>query len=442
MEGLDPFPSLDSNDIQKAMRQFCQLLTAHPTSTSHPSELADEELRSKILRQVEFYFSDANLPTDDFLLNILRRPGPGGSSEKQQQGWVPIKTLASFHKMKKLTNNISTIVAALRTSTVLEVSPEGQRVRRLAPFDVNINFDDIRLKTVITWNLPEKPTIEYVIDLFSSIGEVEIARIRKTDHPEPLLTRGLKADIKKNVRDFYALIRYTTREEAVKAVEKLHDESNWRSGLRVKLLVPIEEETTNRKSHVSSGVTAAADKGGERGKRKERRKEAMARDTAKVAAAEGEGGGVREETPSAEGVHLQERPKPAWARSVQSSLWGNIEKEISQKDKKLSSATNEGNFNRGENDGGGGYSTPHVGSDRIDTVANPTTTRSSIGASMAVKGGQPKMPDAEKRGFGVGRGNVPSEDSLIKLLNSSLGGNSDAAAPGSVVVDGKGEGYY
>lgn len=382
--------------------------TALQTSTLPPSEVADEELRSKILRQVEFYFSDANLPTDDFLLKIIRRPS---GSYENQEGWVPIKTLASFHKMKKLTRNIPTIVAALRTSIQLEVSPEGQRVRRLTPFDLNIDFDDIRSKTVLTWNLPEKPTIDYVIDLFSSVGEVAMARIRKADHPEPLLTRGLKIEIGKSTRDCYALIEYKTREDALKAVEKLHDETNWRSGLRVKLLLTLAEE---KKSSISSCVAPSA-KEKVLGKKKTAvKKKAVASDVDAAEVAAGE------DATSHVDKNVKERPKPAWARAVQS-----FPKELQRDTSPAANCDAPG--------GGDGFDNTY--SDKIDTIMNNKSNIGSVGGKV----GQPRMPDPVKRGFGLGRGRTgPLTDSLsFKLL--SLGGNSDAAAPGSS-VDGKGEG--
>jgi len=416
MEGLeDAQTTLPPSPPSETIRHDPLASTALPTSTLPPSKTADEELQSKILRQVEFYFSDANLPTDDFLRNIICRPGTGGGNSEKQEGWVPIKTLASFHKMKKLTKNIPTIVAALQTSTELEVSPEGQRVRRTRPFDFNIDFDDIRSRTVITWNLPEKPTIDYVINLFSSIGELEMARIRKSDHPEPLLTRGLKTEFKKSARDFYALLEYKTREDAVKAVEKLHDESNWRSGLRVKLLVPVPKETSRSNGGGGGGGGGVAAAGGGGGVKKKKAPATEARDIAvgeEVAS---------EETPS----QVMQRPKPAWARSVQ-----NLGKELQKSEDPSLGANCEGFIGNGD-----GCSNKSTDSNNVDTVLSTTSNKGSVG----VKLGQPRMPDAVDRGFGFGRGSIPSEDSLSRLLISSFGGKSDAAAPGSV-VDGTGEG--
>lgn len=44
-----------------------------------PPQLSDEK-RTAIVKQVEFYFSDENLPTDKFMKQKLRAGGPQGES--------------------------------------------------------------------------------------------------------------------------------------------------------------------------------------------------------------------------------------------------------------------------------------------------------------------------------------------------------------------------
>ena len=199
--------------------------SAAADSTSTPSNKA--LVRSEVVRQVEFYFSDANLPTDEFLMKQIKR---------NAEGWVSIRVIADFRKIKKITKSFPTVLAALRTSTQLEISQDGHRVRRLAPLP-EVDLDEIRGRTVITWNLPDKPTIEQVMEIFSKAGNVAMARIRKPEHEEPLLTKGLRTEVAKGAREYYALIEYATVEEANKAVLQLNDESDWRRGLRVRPLL-------------------------------------------------------------------------------------------------------------------------------------------------------------------------------------------------------------
>jgi len=92
-----------------------------PTTVLPPSTDAAE-----ILKQVEFYFSDANLPLDKYLWTLTQ-------SDPKKQGWVPIKNIASFKRMQRF-KPLETIVEALRGSKeLLEVSEDGTSVRRKVP---------------------------------------------------------------------------------------------------------------------------------------------------------------------------------------------------------------------------------------------------------------------------------------------------------------------
>ncbi|RVW80802.1 La-related protein 1B [Vitis vinifera] len=74
-------------------------------------------LRANILKQIEYYFSDENLPHDRYLLSLM-----------DDQGWVPISDIAGFNRVKKMTTDIPFILDALRGSHTIEV--QGDRIRR------------------------------------------------------------------------------------------------------------------------------------------------------------------------------------------------------------------------------------------------------------------------------------------------------------------------
>ncbi|URE12736.1 la domain containing protein [Musa troglodytarum] len=73
-------------------------------------------LRTNIVRQIEYYFSDENLKTDLYLISLL-----------DEQGWVPIYRIMDFNRVKKMTNNIPFILDALGSSLV-EV--QDDKIRR------------------------------------------------------------------------------------------------------------------------------------------------------------------------------------------------------------------------------------------------------------------------------------------------------------------------
>ncbi|KAK2659545.1 hypothetical protein Ddye_006078 [Dipteronia dyeriana] len=77
------------------------------------------QLQCLIVKQIDYYFSKENLVKDTYLRQKM-----------DHQGWVPIKLIAGFNKVKLLTGgNIGIISDALRSSLVVEVQG-GDRIRR------------------------------------------------------------------------------------------------------------------------------------------------------------------------------------------------------------------------------------------------------------------------------------------------------------------------
>ncbi|XP_039987343.1 la-related protein 6a [Xiphias gladius] len=81
----------------------------------------DPELIQKLVAQIEYYLSDENLEHDAFLLKHVRR---------NKLGFVSVKLLTSFKKVKHLTRDWRTTAYALRHSKILELNDEGRKVRR------------------------------------------------------------------------------------------------------------------------------------------------------------------------------------------------------------------------------------------------------------------------------------------------------------------------
>lgn len=77
----------------------------------------DPQLPSKIVNQIDYYFSSENLIKDIYLRQNM-----------DDQGWVPIKLIAGFNKVLNLTDNIQLILDSVRMSTIVEV--QGDKVRR------------------------------------------------------------------------------------------------------------------------------------------------------------------------------------------------------------------------------------------------------------------------------------------------------------------------
>uniref|UniRef100_A0A7N0UH25 HTH La-type RNA-binding domain-containing protein n=1 Tax=Kalanchoe fedtschenkoi TaxID=63787 RepID=A0A7N0UH25_KALFE len=89
-----------------------------PTTAVSPEQTpVAPDLKTRILKQIEYYFSDENLKTDNFLINLM-----------DDQGWVPISKIAEFNRVKRMNVEISTIRDALQSSENVEV--QGDKIRK------------------------------------------------------------------------------------------------------------------------------------------------------------------------------------------------------------------------------------------------------------------------------------------------------------------------
>lgn len=76
-----------------------------------------QALRANVRNQIEYYFSDQNLQSDQYLISLM-----------DDYGWVPISTIADFKRVKRMSTDIPFIVDALLSSSTLEV--QGDKVRK------------------------------------------------------------------------------------------------------------------------------------------------------------------------------------------------------------------------------------------------------------------------------------------------------------------------
>ncbi|WIA16383.1 hypothetical protein OEZ85_013077 [Tetradesmus obliquus] len=205
------------------------------------------EVMAAVKKQVEFYFSDANLPTDKHLLKQI---------QKDAEGYVPLRMIANFKRVKALTKELTVVAEALRSSSLLSLDAEGTRVRRAAPlpaFDVG----DITWRTVVVEHLPDKPTIESVTQLLAQYGRVVMVRICSRGNTSKLPAWLAKAVESINVTmapGEFALVEFGSEEDCVACVTKTKNPDNWRTSLRVRHLLTNFKPSTKASSSSSSGA--------------------------------------------------------------------------------------------------------------------------------------------------------------------------------------------
>ncbi|TYI78848.1 hypothetical protein E1A91_D06G243000v1 [Gossypium mustelinum] len=187
-------------------------------------DVLTDDLKKKIIKQAEYYFSDENLPTDNYMMGLIK---------KNKEGFVPISVISSFRKTKRLTRNYPSIVAALKESSLLVVSSDGKKVKRRNPLPF-IEVRDPKLFTVLVENLPEDHSVENIKRIFGEVGRIKKISVRDPHAVEETKKTG-RADILISSK-LHALVEYETIEAAEKAVATLNDEHDWRNGMHVKLL--------------------------------------------------------------------------------------------------------------------------------------------------------------------------------------------------------------
>ncbi|XP_031389019.1 la-related protein 1A isoform X2 [Punica granatum] len=87
----------------------------NPGAPTLPPET--QALKSNIIKQIEYYFSDENLQTDHYLIALM-----------EDEGWVPISHIAEFKRVKRMCTDIQFILYSLQSSSSVEV--KGDKIRR------------------------------------------------------------------------------------------------------------------------------------------------------------------------------------------------------------------------------------------------------------------------------------------------------------------------
>lgn len=149
----------------------------------------DAETAAKILQQVEFYFSDSNLLKDKFLF----------TTQNANDGWVPIQTISQFERMKRY-RPVETIVEALRTSPeLLEVSENGEMVRRKVALPKNYNEIQLAInkRSLVVENLPVEATLDELLTFFRALAPLNQVRMKKEKSKEKKFTGTCTVEFKK-----------------------------------------------------------------------------------------------------------------------------------------------------------------------------------------------------------------------------------------------------
>ncbi|XP_059725823.1 la-related protein 6-like [Haemorhous mexicanus] len=189
----------------------------------------DPQLVRRIVAQVEFYLSDENLARDAFLLKHV---------QKNKMGFVSIKLLTSFKKVKYLTRDWRLTVYALKFSALLEVNKEGTKVRRRLPIPEYL-LSVPPSKLLLAWELQpreqdlplQKNFLDTITRMFSPFGAIASIRLLRPGRKLPSDVRRYSARFPELLSRCCALVEYESLESARSAADSL-GQRDWH-GIRV-----------------------------------------------------------------------------------------------------------------------------------------------------------------------------------------------------------------
>jgi len=127
-----------------------------------------DPVAKKIIRQVEYYFGDFNLPRDKFLQE----------ETKSDSGWVTMETMLKFKRLSDLSKDEKVIVEALKQSKagLLEVSEDGSKIRRDPAIPLPENTEESRklleARTAYAKGFPkESTTLDELIEYYNESNQ-------------------------------------------------------------------------------------------------------------------------------------------------------------------------------------------------------------------------------------------------------------------------------
>ncbi|KAM7345349.1 la ribonucleoprotein translational regulator Achilles [Cochliomyia hominivorax] len=208
MKKSDPVPEKANSVVSQSTTASGDKTLINEIDSLDPALIPSEDLAAEISEAVEFYFSNDSILKDAFLLKHVKR---------NKEGFVSLKLVSSFKRVRQLTKDWKVVGNAVRRkSRKIELNDVGTKVRRIEPLP---NFDEtMPSRTIVACDLPlDKLTIEKVSDIFSKCGEIALIRILKPGMAIPVDVRQFMNKYPEMQQKECALVEYLESSSAREA---------------------------------------------------------------------------------------------------------------------------------------------------------------------------------------------------------------------------------
>jgi len=149
-------------------------------------------LERKIIRQVEHYFGDENLPKDKFLQEAI----------KEDEGWISMSTMLDFKRLADLSKDAKQILGALAKSEsgLMQINEDGDgKIRRSPEHPLPENNEETKKKreartAYVKGFDKEKTTMDELLDYYA-VADPSVVNIAMRSFRNPDKTRGFKGSV-------------------------------------------------------------------------------------------------------------------------------------------------------------------------------------------------------------------------------------------------------
>lgn len=203
---------------------------------------ADPHLQEKIVKQVEWYFSDENLLKDSFLMKHINR---------NKQGYVSLKLVASLRKVKTLSKDWKVVLESLRHSNLLRLNEEETKIRRLSPAP-QVDFSHAAKTLLVTEYPQQDPNLADIEQHFGRYGEIARVRLVHPGRAIPLDIKPCKAQHSSLGKELCILVEFGSEEMARSAHRRICEQQSWRDEMKVHLLGEKKPEQETREQEEKS----------------------------------------------------------------------------------------------------------------------------------------------------------------------------------------------